>query len=59
MKWERDSANIGEKLQKRDFKQTLILKGGMLTWVEEVFAVGQKLIKRNKHPLLNIQFFIS
>ena len=31
----RDSANIGEKLQKRDFKQTLILKGGMLTWVEE------------------------
>ena len=31
----RDSANIGEKLQNRDFKQTLILKGGMLTWVEE------------------------
>ena len=31
----RDSANIGEKLHKRDFKQTLILKGGMLTWVEE------------------------
>ena len=31
----RDSANIGEKLQKRDFKQILILKGGMLTWVEE------------------------
>ena len=31
----RDSANIGEKLQKRDFKQTLILKGAMLTWVEE------------------------
>ena len=34
-KWIADSANIGEKLQKRDFKQTLILKGGMLTWVEE------------------------
>ena len=35
----RDSANIGEKLQKRDFKQTLILKGGMLTWVEESLSL--------------------
>ena len=31
----RNSANIGEKLKKADFKNTFRLNGGMMTWTQE------------------------
>ena len=38
----RNSANIGEKLKKADFKNTFRLKGGMMTWTQENLPVVQK-----------------
>ena len=38
----RNSANIGEKLKKADFKNTFRLNGGMMTWTQENLPVVQK-----------------
>ena len=38
----RNSANIGEKLKKSDFKNTFRLNGGMMTWTQENLPVVQK-----------------
>ena len=38
----RNSANIGEKLKKAEFKRTFRLNGGMMTWMQENLPVIQK-----------------
>ena len=38
----RNSANIGEKLKKAEFKKTFRLNGGMMTWTQENLPVIQK-----------------
>ena len=38
----RNSANIGEKLKKAEFKRTYRLNGGMMTWMQENLPVIQK-----------------
>ena len=38
----RNSANIGEKLKKDEFKETFRLNGGMMTWTQENLPVVQK-----------------
>ena len=38
----RNSANIGEKLKKADFKNIFRLNGGMMTWTQENLPVVQK-----------------
>ena len=38
----RNSANIGEKLKKAEFKRTFRLNGGMMTWMQEKLPVIQK-----------------
>ena len=38
----RNSANIGEKLKKAEFKETFRLNGGMMTWTQENLPVIQK-----------------
>ena len=38
----RNSANIGEKLKKAEFKETFRLKGGMTTWTQENLPTVQK-----------------
>ena len=38
----RNSANIGEKLRKAEFKETFRLNGGMMTWTQENLPVIQK-----------------
>ena len=38
----RNSANIGEKLKKAEFKETFRVNGGMMTWTQENLPVIQK-----------------
>ena len=38
----RNSANVGEKLKKAEFKKIFRLNGGMMTWTQENLPVVQK-----------------